>query len=202
MFERDEETGNISVVGYTTPVNNDHFTETELRNAYLAQGIHESNLEDNDREKVDKFLFETTREPGSRETHSQSRGVFEHTVINSVEDETSVYAGKKYKPVAQKVKPVYQDLPEQYRIIREIKGDPLANMPRLTPHPPEFTPTGRYTEERKVKMDEVHGGDFLWPEERKVLHHLIMMQNEGFAWEDSEKGDSRKNISLQSRFLL
>ncbi|KAJ7110550.1 hypothetical protein C8R44DRAFT_634056, partial [Mycena epipterygia] len=37
----------------------------------------------------------------------------------------SVFAGKKYKPVGLKVRPVYTELPDQYRIRREIKGDPL-----------------------------------------------------------------------------
>ncbi len=37
-------------------------------------------------------------------------------------------------------------------------------------------------------MDLVHGGDFLWEEERKLVHQLIMQQNEAFAWDDAEKG--------------
>ena len=43
---------------------------------------------------------------------------------------------KKYKPVAKKVKPVIVNLLGQYRIIREIQGDPLENMPVLekVPH--------------------------------------------------------------------
>jgi hypothetical protein len=36
-----------------------------------------------------------------------------------------VVAKKNYKPVVKKVKPVVTTLPGQYRIIREIKGDPL-----------------------------------------------------------------------------
>ena len=100
----------------------------------------------------------------------------------------SVYAGKKYKPVALKVKPVYTELPDQYRIKREIKGDPLAGMPSLNPKPPEFVPTGRYSKERMQDFDKVHKGEFLWPEERKLVHHLMMEQNQAFAWDDSERG--------------
>ena len=36
-----------------------------------------------------------------------------------------VVTKKKYKPVAKKVRPVITELPGKYRIIREIKGDPL-----------------------------------------------------------------------------
>ena len=54
-------------------------------------------------------------------------------------------AGKKYKPVALKVKPIYTELLEEYRIKREISGDPLAGMPELKIHSPDFVSTGRYT---------------------------------------------------------
>ncbi|PFH51060.1 hypothetical protein AMATHDRAFT_89322, partial [Amanita thiersii Skay4041] len=77
----------------------------------------------------------------------------------------STYAGKKYKPVALKVKPVLQELPLDFRIVREIKGNPLEGMPPLNPHPPEYSPQGRYNREQKEMMDKAHGGDFLWPEE-------------------------------------
>lgn len=52
----------------------------------------------------------------------------------------------KYKPVAVKVKPVIQELPSQFRIIRDIKGDSLAEMLELSPNPLEFEPVGRYTQ--------------------------------------------------------
>ena len=35
-----------------------------------------------------------------------------------------VVTKKKYKLVAKKVKPIIAELPGQYRIIRDIKGDP------------------------------------------------------------------------------
>ena len=59
----------------------------------------------------------------------------------------SVFASKKYKPVTLKVKPVYVELPEQFRIKREIRGDPLEAMPCLNSRPLDFVPTGRYTQE-------------------------------------------------------
>ena len=100
----------------------------------------------------------------------------------------SSFAGKKYKPVALKVKPLIEPLPEKYRIIRDIKGDPLKDMPELPVNPPDFEPKGRYTMERMKQMDEKHEEDFMWPEERKLMHHMIAQQNEAFAWDDSERG--------------
>jgi hypothetical protein len=53
-----------------------------------------------------------------------------------------VYAGKKkYKPVAKKVKPVGATLPKEFHIVRNIQGDPLVDLPILSPHPINFTPT-------------------------------------------------------------
>src|SRR5262249_45954873 len=101
-----------------------------------------------------------------------------------------VYDPKKkpYKPVAKKVKAQLADLPDKFHIKRQIVGDPLANMPALDPNPPPFTPTGRYTEERKNIMDDMHPDDFLWEEERRLMHDFMCKQNEGFAWTEAEKG--------------
>ncbi|EDR07194.1 uncharacterized protein LACBIDRAFT_299116 [Laccaria bicolor S238N-H82] len=75
------------------------------------------------------------------------------------------FVTKKYKPVAQKIRPVYQDLPDKFRIVRDIKGNPLDTLPKLNRTPPDFVPTGHYTDERKEQFDKVHSSDFLWPEE-------------------------------------
>ena len=87
--------------------------------------------EDNDREVLSKYL-DTAKLPVA--TNSQ-------IVADNVRD---VF---KYKPVALKTRPVVQELPAEFRIKREIIGDPLADMPKLSPNPPDFTPTGRYTQE-------------------------------------------------------
>ena len=103
-------------------------------------------------------------------------------------------AKKKYKPVAQKVRPILDTLPSHFRIERNIIGDPLADLPTLSPHPPPFTPCGRYTEERRAKMDDLHSTDFLWPTERELLHHFVSLQNEGFTWDDSKHGHFREDF--------
>ena len=107
------------------------------------------------------------------------------------EERRSVF---KYKPVALKTKPVIQELPAEFRIQREILGDPLEEMPCLSTEPPEFEPTGRYTQERMEKMDKAHEEGFLWKEERKLMHHFMMLQNLGFAWDDTERGRFREDF--------
>lgn len=96
---------------------------------------------------------------------------------------------KKYKPVHLKVCPVKAELPKQYRIIHDIKGNPLADMPKIDySNIPDFTPTGCYTEERKRANDALHDGDFLLPEERRLLHHFVSLHDKAFAWDDTERG--------------
>ena len=63
----------------------------------------------------------------------------------AVEGLRSVFTGKKYKPVAQKICAVLADLPEKFCIIRNIVGDPLADMPTLPKIPPPFEPSEQYT---------------------------------------------------------
>ena len=111
-----------------------------------------------------------------------------------------VFAGKKYKPVAQKVRPVYQDLPEEYRIKRNITGDPLKDLPTLPVRPPDFTPTGRYTQERKEIIDKIHDEGFLQPEEEKLMHYFMMVHNPNFAWDDSERGTFKEEFFPPVKF--
>ena len=74
-------------------------------------------------------------------------------------------------------------------------------MPKISTHPPAFTPTGRYTLERKQVIDAAHPGDFLLPEERALMHHFMSIQNAGFAWEDSERGHFREDFFLPIEIL-
>lgn len=92
-----------------------------------------------------------------------------------------------YKKVANRIKPVATTLPENFRIVRRIPCDPLESMPKLPTHPPDFTPGTRYTLERMQTMN-INPDGFLWPEEEKLVHHLIKIQELGFAWTEDEKG--------------
>ncbi|KAJ2936233.1 hypothetical protein H1R20_g861, partial [Candolleomyces eurysporus] len=93
----------------------------------------------------------------------------------------------KYKKVANRVKPVPAPLPPEFRIERRIPEDPLADLPSLPTNPPDFTPGQRYTQERMEKMN-VNPDGFLSTEEEKLVHHLLKTCEDGFAWDESEKG--------------
>ena len=93
-------------------------------------------------------------------------------------------------------------MPSRFRIVREIKGDPLAEMPKLSPNPPDYEPVGRYTQERKEQFDKIHKGKFLLPEERKLMHHFMMEQSYGFAWNETERGQFREDFFPPIDILL
>ena len=166
------------ITGYALPKKGEHFPDNEVRNIFLAQTMGSPIYEDSDREILSKYL----------DTVALPVAVSSQTIVDGAR---SVY---KYKPVALKTRPVVQELPAEFRIKREIIGDPLAEMPKLLPNPPDFFPTGRYTQERKDQFDKVHGEDFLLAEERKLMHHFMMQQSHGFAWDDSERGSFREDF--------
>jgi len=59
---------------------------------------------------------------------------------------------------------------------------------------PNFQPEGRYTQARKDAIDKLHPEGFLWPEERKLMHHFMCLQNQGFTWTDQERGHFRTDF--------
>ena len=106
----------------------------------------------------------------------------------------AIHAGKKYKLVALKVRPVKTELLSRFRITRNIKGDLLKDILTLSANPPPFVPTGRYTKEHKDIIDQAHPGDFLLPEECVLMHHFMCLQEAGFAWMDQEHGHFREDF--------
>ena len=107
--------------------------------------------------------------------------------------EVYVKTKKKYKPVAQKIRPVPATLPQHFRIVRNRVGDPLEGMPEPNPNPPPFQPTGRYTAERREQVHEIHR-EWLTADELAILDDLLCKQNEAFAWDDSERGRFRADM--------
>jgi hypothetical protein len=169
----------LRVVGHSLP-KAEKFGEEEIRDIYLMEARNTSKIEQVDEERLGQYFMRTMTEE-TQQTNEQSG------------EPVSVFASR-YKPVALKTRPVLADLPNKYRIIRDIKGDPLEGMPELNTIQSEFVPTGRYTQERKEIMEEVHKGDFLWPEEKKLLHQVMTAQEKVFAWDDSERGRFRTDF--------
>ena len=131
--------------------------------------------------------------PSNEQIASRERITEESNSMDTIEVYIAYSAKKKYKPVALKIKSVLGELPDKFRIIRNIIGDPLQELPTLNPNPPLYTPTGRYTQERKDLFDKLNPG-FLLPAERDLLHHFMMLHQDGFAWDNSERGHFREDF--------
>ena len=177
-----QEDGEVVVEKVLTMGVND-LTEDEILLLYLRQS--QGSLDMPDAQLLQRFLEPRTIVRGQPSVNVIA--VLPEQGPLSEEEAARVFA-KKYKPVALKVRPVLARSTEEFRIVRDIKGDPLANLPVLPEFPPEFVPRGRYTRERMEKMDGQHRADFLMPEERKLLHWLVSEHNDAFAWDDSERG--------------
>ena len=113
-----------------------------------------------------------------------------HTVSYQFLDRSPLQLVLAYKKVARKVRPVPASLPEDYRIIRRIPKDPLLSLSPLPTHPPDFTPGTRLTQER-LKDLNLNRYEFLWPEELKLLTHILRVNELGLAWTEAEKGQFR-----------
>jgi hypothetical protein len=160
----------------------DNTTQDKIAAAYVS-------LCDSNSACFDSLFLADSSQSRSMPTTSGSESSLDHVPyisFSNVKPPLAIFAGKKYKPVALKVQPVKTELPSRFRIIRDIKGDPLENIPELPMHPQDFQPTGRYMQERKEQFNKVHEGDFPLPEEKKLMHQFMCLQNEVFAWNDLE----------------
>ena len=164
-------------VSEALPLDIKELSQDKVQLLYLQKSIQ---TEENKRDPVLEQFFMELRQPGA--AGKAVVAVEEDNEKVSLEEAANVACfTKKYKPVALKVKPVLGTLPKRFRIIREITGDPLRGLPELPEHPPEFSLKGRYTAERKEKLDLGHMSNFLWPEERKLMHWVVAEQNQAFA---------------------
>jgi hypothetical protein len=57
------------------------------------------------------------------------------------EKKPGVVYKRKYRKVEDRIQPIATQLLEEFRIVRNIIGDPLENMPILPTHPPDFVPS-------------------------------------------------------------
>ncbi|KAG6846715.1 hypothetical protein H0H93_012301, partial [Arthromyces matolae] len=104
-------------------------------------------------------------------------GLSNSTAFPSAEpSRKGVQVKKKYKPVALCTKPVSADVPDCFRIERNIIGDPLDSMPTLTPNPP-FVLTGRFTKERMKAFVKAHDNGFLTKAKLDILLHFMCLHN-------------------------
>ncbi|TFY52602.1 hypothetical protein EVJ58_g9918, partial [Rhodofomes roseus] len=97
-----------------------------------------------------------------------------------------------YKRVDRRVKPVPGVFPEDARVEQRFPEDPLASLAPLTMHPPDFKPGKRLTRERLDEIN-INSQGFLWPEEEKLFEHILRLNENALAFEESQRGTFRED---------
>uniref|UniRef100_D8Q5F9 Uncharacterized protein n=2 Tax=Schizophyllum commune (strain H4-8 / FGSC 9210) TaxID=578458 RepID=D8Q5F9_SCHCM len=213
-----DEDQSIKITHISRPDQEGAFDRSDLQSRYLQAALDAGYIADKDGKELLETYYQTyggkstgvaeQRSQQSREAPPASANLLSDPLRSAYQYDEAVKraeaalpeaaafaaARKKYKPVALKVKPVQAQLPQQFHIERNIRGDPEEGMPTLPVHPPDFQPTGRYTEERKALIEKLHGTDFLTPEEMKLLHYIYMVHNQAFAFTDEERGCFREDF--------
>lgn len=152
----------------------------------------------NNKDKTKKMTYKTSDSLRTKKTNKTTEEIAQKHQNQSI----SIFAGKSYEPMALRTKPIISDLPSRFRIIRKIVGDPLKDLPTLPTNPEPFVPTLRYSLERKEIIDKLHSDDLLWPKERDLLHQFMTIQEDDFAWDDSERGHFREDFFLPAEMPI
>ena len=97
-----------------------------------------------------------------------------------------------YKRVDKKVKPVSGTFPQDARVLRQFPCNPLDTMTPLTPNPPPFIPDGRLTQERAESLN-INSTGFLWPEEVKLFLHVMHLNQDTLAFEETDRGTLKES---------
>ena len=97
-----------------------------------------------------------------------------------------------YKRVDRKVKPVPGTFPEDARVTRQFPEDPLLSLPYLSPNPPKFIPTTKFTLKRMEAL-EINVDEFLSPEEENLFRHVMALNEEAICFEEAERGTFKES---------
>ncbi|KXN84581.1 hypothetical protein AN958_12317, partial [Leucoagaricus sp. SymC.cos] len=65
--------------------------------------------------------------------------------------------------------------------------DLLKTLPELSPFPPSFLPSIHLTKERMEELGLLEN-EFLWKEERRLVARVLVLNEMGLVWDETEKG--------------
>ena len=97
-----------------------------------------------------------------------------------------------YKPVDQRVRPISGTFPQEALVRRTFPHEPLDGLPILSRNPPDFKPTKKITSER-LKLIDINGEGFLWPEEEKLFAQVMILNEGALAFEETDRGTLRED---------
>ncbi|KAF7971177.1 hypothetical protein HWV62_21928 [Athelia sp. TMB] len=131
--------------------------------------------------RIDQQAPEEYREKPQRNSYQEDR------ILVPPEEDKLVQVFTAYKSVAKKVKPVSGTFPEAARVRRTIPEDPLATVPKLSPHPPKFAPSQHLTQERLDSL-EINKNGFLSEEEQRLFEQVVKNNEKTLAFEETDRG--------------
>ncbi|KAG1858597.1 hypothetical protein C8R48DRAFT_775032 [Suillus tomentosus] len=97
-----------------------------------------------------------------------------------------------YKRVDKKIKPVPGVFPQEAQVHRQFPYDPLNTLPTLSPNPPELEPSIKITAE-SMKALNINSTGFLSPEEERLFEHIMHLNEDALAFEDSDRGTFKES---------
>ncbi|KAG2344683.1 hypothetical protein BDR05DRAFT_881936, partial [Suillus weaverae] len=97
--------------------------------------------------------------------------------------------------VDKKVKPVSGIFPQDACVFRQFPHNPLETMAPLTPNPLEFIPDDRLTHEHMESLN-INSIGFLWPEEVKLFHYVMHLNQDGLAFEETNHGTLKESYFM------
>ncbi|KAI5822487.1 hypothetical protein K523DRAFT_256865, partial [Schizophyllum commune Tattone D] len=94
-----------------------------------------------------------------------------------------------YKRVDKKIRPVTGVVPIEHQVVRNRPDDAelFESLVPLTPHPPDFVPTERLTQERLASMN-INEEGYLRPEEVKLFEQVLRHNDSALAFEENQRG--------------
>jgi hypothetical protein len=111
-------------------------------------------------------------------------------------------AKKKYQSIDEKVHPAIGNLPNKFRIERDIISNPLDDLPVLDPDSPPFITTDFYTLAQQPQPNPNYPGSFWWPAEKDLMHCFMLAYALGFTWSKGKLGSFRFDFFLLIDFPI
>ncbi|KAI5823228.1 hypothetical protein K523DRAFT_219949, partial [Schizophyllum commune Tattone D] len=106
-----------------------------------------------------------------------------------------------YKRVDKKIRPVGGAIPVSHQVQRTRPTDEVlfADLAELPRRPPDFVDGKRLTTERLEGM-KLNEEGYLWPEEEKLFAHILKLNEESLAFEESQRGTLKESYFSPYKF--
>jgi hypothetical protein len=99
-----------------------------------------------------------------------------------------------YKWVNQKIKPISQKIPQEFKVTRTVPYDPLTTLVTIDVNFTDLEPTQKFTQEWIDKIDnDMRSHEFLSPEEHKLFLHVLIKNEAAIAFIDADRGTLKES---------